>query len=111
MASESSSQQQPKLTPTSNVHFECEDSHIAFKNSIALLESKIPLYNDMLQFLSNSCISTALTKQLQHTTRSTLGNSVKCKYVARNTGKGRKNEENAESYETLRRNPYDSVTP
>ncbi|GJV56825.1 hypothetical protein Tco_1457830 [Tanacetum coccineum] len=63
MASESSSQQQPKLTLSSNVHFECEDGHIAFNNSIALLESKIPLYNDMLQFLSNSCISTALTKQ------------------------------------------------
>ncbi|GJU69076.1 hypothetical protein Tco_1255335 [Tanacetum coccineum] len=63
MASESSSQQQPKLTLSSNVHFECEDGHIAFNNSIALLESKIPLYNDMLQFLSKSCISTALTKQ------------------------------------------------
>ncbi|GJY70324.1 hypothetical protein Tco_0474027 [Tanacetum coccineum] len=37
--------------------------------------------------------------------------SVKCKYVTRNTGKGRKNEENTDSYETLRRNPYDSVTP
>ncbi|GKA88509.1 hypothetical protein Tco_0810273 [Tanacetum coccineum] len=48
MALESSSQQQPKLTPASNVHFECEDGHIAFNNSITLLESKIPLYNDML---------------------------------------------------------------
>ncbi|GJR98124.1 hypothetical protein Tco_0270298 [Tanacetum coccineum] len=37
-------------------------------------------------------------------------NYVKCKYVTRNTGKGRKNEENTDSYETLRRNPYDSVT-
>ncbi|GKC45121.1 retrotransposon protein, putative, ty1-copia subclass [Tanacetum coccineum] len=34
MASESSSQQQPKsLTLTSNVHFECEDAHIAFNNA------------------------------------------------------------------------------
>ncbi|GJR78555.1 hypothetical protein Tco_0149340 [Tanacetum coccineum] len=58
MASESSSQQQPKqLIPTLNVHFKCEDGYIAFNNSIALLESKIPLYN------------------LQHTIRSTLGSS------------------------------------
>ncbi|GJZ15154.1 hypothetical protein Tco_0550831 [Tanacetum coccineum] len=34
--------------------------------------------------------------------------SVKCKYVTRNTGNGRKNEDNTDSYETLRRNPYDS---
>ncbi|GJR09881.1 zinc knuckle CX2CX4HX4C containing protein [Tanacetum coccineum] len=33
------------------------------------------------------------------------------KYVTRNTGKGRNNEENADSYEGLRRNTYDSVTP
>ncbi|GJR01259.1 hypothetical protein Tco_0524243 [Tanacetum coccineum] len=37
--------------------------------------------------------------------------TVKCKYVTRNTGKGRKNEENTNSYEALRRNPYGSVTP
>ncbi|GJR06453.1 hypothetical protein Tco_0529437 [Tanacetum coccineum] len=36
---------------------------------------------------------------------------VKCKYVTRNTGKRHKNEENADSYEGLRRNTYDSVTP
>ncbi|GKC79089.1 hypothetical protein Tco_1129863, partial [Tanacetum coccineum] len=64
MASESSSQQQPKsLTPTSNIRFELEDAHIAFNNVVALLESKISLYHNMLQFLSNSYISTALTKQ------------------------------------------------
>nr|GEV08858.1 hypothetical protein [Tanacetum cinerariifolium] len=33
---------------------------------------------------------------------------VKCKYVTRNTEKGRKNEENMDSYETLRRNTYDN---
>ncbi|GJX42416.1 retrovirus-related pol polyprotein from transposon TNT 1-94 [Tanacetum coccineum] len=38
-------------------------------------------------------------------------NAVKCKYVTRNMGNRRKNEENTDSYETLRRNPYDSVTP
>ncbi|GJS97962.1 hypothetical protein Tco_0819132 [Tanacetum coccineum] len=36
---------------------------------------------------------------------------VKCKYVTRNMGKGRKNKENADSYEGLWRNIYDSVTP
>ncbi|GKD79236.1 hypothetical protein Tco_1341857, partial [Tanacetum coccineum] len=33
---------------------------------------------------------------------------LKCKYVTRNTGKGRKIEENEDSYEGLRRNTYDS---
>ncbi|GJU86300.1 retrovirus-related pol polyprotein from transposon TNT 1-94 [Tanacetum coccineum] len=37
-------------------------------------------------------------------------NKVKCKYVTRNTGKGRENEEYTDSYEALRHNPYDSVT-
>ncbi|GJS49143.1 reverse transcriptase domain-containing protein [Tanacetum coccineum] len=36
---------------------------------------------------------------------------VKCKYVTRNTQKGRNNEENADSYDGLRCNTYDSVTP
>ncbi|GJV88983.1 BYPASS-related protein [Tanacetum coccineum] len=35
---------------------------------------------------------------------------VKYKYVTRNTGKGRKNEENADSYDGLRRNIDDNVT-
>ncbi|GJR61855.1 hypothetical protein Tco_1504017 [Tanacetum coccineum] len=35
---------------------------------------------------------------------------VKRKYVARNTGKGQENKEITDSYETLQRNPYDSVT-
>ncbi|GJU41845.1 hypothetical protein Tco_1194802 [Tanacetum coccineum] len=35
---------------------------------------------------------------------------VKCKYVTRNTGKGRSNDENGDSYEGLRLNTYDSVT-
>ncbi|GKB56018.1 hypothetical protein Tco_0912204 [Tanacetum coccineum] len=64
MASKSSSQQQPKqLTPASNVNFEPEDGIIAFNNGISLLESKEPLYRLILQFVLNSCISTALTKQ------------------------------------------------
>nr|GEV30703.1 hypothetical protein [Tanacetum cinerariifolium] len=36
---------------------------------------------------------------------------VKYKYVTRNTGNGRKNEDNTDSYETLRCNAYDSVMP
>ncbi|GJZ83428.1 hypothetical protein Tco_0648601 [Tanacetum coccineum] len=64
MASESSSQQLPKtLSPPSNVHFELEDGNIAFNNSVALLESKYPEYKDMLQFISNCCISKALVIQ------------------------------------------------
>ncbi|GKA39741.1 hypothetical protein Tco_0732292 [Tanacetum coccineum] len=64
MALESSLKQQPKqLTPASNVNFECEDGIINFNNGIALLECKNASYYPMLQFLSNSCISTALTKQ------------------------------------------------
>ncbi|GJR56795.1 hypothetical protein Tco_1498957 [Tanacetum coccineum] len=63
MALESSSQQPKPLTPASNVNFECKDGIIAFNNGIALLESKEPLYHPMIQFLSNNCISTALSKQ------------------------------------------------
>ncbi|GKA96195.1 phospholipase-like protein, partial [Tanacetum coccineum] len=51
-------------------------------------------------------------KGLLHMLNATvIPTKVKCKYVTRNTGKGRKNEENADSYEGLRRNTYDSVTP
>ncbi|GJS42048.1 retrovirus-related pol polyprotein from transposon TNT 1-94 [Tanacetum coccineum] len=63
MASESTSQQPKKLSPASNVHFEVEDGTINFNNGIALVESKNASYHPMLHFLSNSCISTALTKQ------------------------------------------------
>ncbi|GJS82736.1 retrovirus-related pol polyprotein from transposon TNT 1-94 [Tanacetum coccineum] len=39
------------------------DGHIAFNNSVALLDSKIPEFKDMLQFLSECCISKALVIQ------------------------------------------------
>ncbi|GKD67444.1 hypothetical protein Tco_1309552 [Tanacetum coccineum] len=49
MASESSSQNQPKqLTHASNVHFEVEDGIINFNNRIALLESQNTSYHLML---------------------------------------------------------------
>nr|GEW45968.1 hypothetical protein [Tanacetum cinerariifolium] len=61
---ESSTQQQPQtLKVAPNVHFECEDAKLAFKNCVALLTSKVPAYNDMLQFLTHCCISKALTIQ------------------------------------------------
>ncbi|GKA38718.1 hypothetical protein Tco_0731269 [Tanacetum coccineum] len=47
----------------------------------------------------------------QKTTKEQDQYAVKCKYMTRNTGKGRKDEENTDSYQTLQRNPYDSVTP
>ncbi|GJR51334.1 calmodulin-interacting protein 111 isoform X1 [Tanacetum coccineum] len=51
-------------------------------------------------------------KGLLHMLNATvIPTKVKCKYVTRNTGKGHKNEENTDSYEGLRRNTYDSVTP
>nr|GEY42497.1 hypothetical protein [Tanacetum cinerariifolium] len=56
-----SQQVEPTPAAASNVYFQCEDSHIAFKNGIALLESKFTLYKDMLLFLCNHCISKALT--------------------------------------------------
>nr|GEV73878.1 retrovirus-related Pol polyprotein from transposon TNT 1-94 [Tanacetum cinerariifolium] len=46
---------------TPNVHFECEDAKLAFNNSVALLTSKVLAYHNMLQFLTHSCISKALT--------------------------------------------------
>ncbi|GJW86831.1 hypothetical protein Tco_0162171 [Tanacetum coccineum] len=49
--------------------------------------------------------------QLRLTQVNWLDQQVKCKYVKRNMGKGRKNEESAGCYEGLRRNTYDSDTP
>ncbi|GJS54365.1 hypothetical protein Tco_0627727 [Tanacetum coccineum] len=64
MASESSSETQPKqLTPASNVPFQVEDCIIKFNNRVALMESKDDAYKPLLQFLKNCCISVALTKQ------------------------------------------------
>ncbi|GJX17160.1 hypothetical protein Tco_0217992 [Tanacetum coccineum] len=64
MASEStSSQQSSHLSPLSKVNCKCEEGIIAFNNVVALLEHPNVLYHPMLTFLSNSCISTALTKQ------------------------------------------------
>ncbi|GJV12695.1 hypothetical protein Tco_1354236 [Tanacetum coccineum] len=64
MASEStSSQQSSHLSPSSKVNFKCEDGIIAYNNAVALLEHPNVLYNPMLSFLSNCCISTALTRQ------------------------------------------------
>ncbi|GKC05893.1 hypothetical protein Tco_0997503 [Tanacetum coccineum] len=62
MASESSSQKQ--LTRAKNVHFEVDDGVINFNNRIALLDSQNTSYHLMLQFIKNSCIFVALTKQL-----------------------------------------------
>ncbi|GJR80014.1 retrovirus-related pol polyprotein from transposon TNT 1-94 [Tanacetum coccineum] len=45
------------------VKFKCEDGIIAFNNAVALLEHSNYLYHLMLGFLSNYCISTALTIQ------------------------------------------------
>ncbi|GJV48727.1 hypothetical protein Tco_1438939 [Tanacetum coccineum] len=58
-----SSQQSQQLSPSSKVNFKCEDGIIAFNNAVALLEHSNDLYHPMLGFLSNCCISTALTIQ------------------------------------------------
>ncbi|GJR16140.1 hypothetical protein Tco_0798792 [Tanacetum coccineum] len=64
MASEStSSQQEQQLTPSSKVNFKCDDGIIAFNNVVALLEHPNESYRPMLSFLSNCCISKALTLQ------------------------------------------------
>ncbi|GJZ90043.1 hypothetical protein Tco_0661970 [Tanacetum coccineum] len=64
MASDSSSQNQPKqLTPASNVPFQVEDCIIKFNNRVALMETNNDAYKPLLQFLKNSCLSVALTKQ------------------------------------------------
>ncbi|GJS77796.1 hypothetical protein Tco_0727677 [Tanacetum coccineum] len=64
MASDSSSQNQPKqLTPASNVPFQVEDCTIKFNNEVALMKTNNDAYKPLLQFLKNSCISVALTKQ------------------------------------------------
>ncbi|GJR88721.1 hypothetical protein Tco_0212732 [Tanacetum coccineum] len=64
MASEStSSQQSSHLLPSSKVNFKCQEGIIAYNNAVALLEHSNVLYHPMLSFLSNCCISTALTRQ------------------------------------------------
>ncbi|GJU69137.1 hypothetical protein Tco_1255396 [Tanacetum coccineum] len=64
MTSESTSQSLPKkLTCPTNVHFELADGHIAFNNSVVLLDLTIPEFKDMLQFLSKCCILKALVIQ------------------------------------------------
>ncbi|GJX02546.1 hypothetical protein Tco_0186459 [Tanacetum coccineum] len=52
MTSESTSQSLPKkLTRPTNVYFELADDHIAFNNSVVLLDLTIPEFKEMLQFL------------------------------------------------------------
>ncbi|GJS27320.1 hypothetical protein Tco_0487940 [Tanacetum coccineum] len=64
MASDSSSQNQPKqLTPASNVPFQVEDCIIKFNNRVALMETNNDAYKPLLQFLKNSSLFVALTKQ------------------------------------------------
>ncbi|GJR34718.1 hypothetical protein Tco_1210402 [Tanacetum coccineum] len=64
IASESiSSQQTAYLSPSSKVSFKYEDNIIAFNSVVALLEHSDELYQPMLSFLSNCCISTAITIQ------------------------------------------------
>ncbi|GJU44810.1 putative reverse transcriptase domain-containing protein [Tanacetum coccineum] len=54
--------------------------------------------------------SSTMTKNFEVSiTQLTDADQVKCKYVTRNTGKRRKNEENADSYKSLRRNLTDAL--
>ncbi|GJR74915.1 hypothetical protein Tco_0087280 [Tanacetum coccineum] len=64
MASDSSSQTQPKQ-PSGCITslFQLEDYIIKFNNEVALMESNDDAYKLLLLFLKNSCISVALTKQ------------------------------------------------
>ncbi|GJU95444.1 hypothetical protein Tco_1320200 [Tanacetum coccineum] len=64
MALEStSSRQSSHISPSSKVKFKCEEGIIAFNNAVALLKHTNDLYHPMLGFLSNCCISNALTIQ------------------------------------------------
>ncbi|GKE68236.1 hypothetical protein Tco_1526308 [Tanacetum coccineum] len=55
MASDSSSQNQPKqLTPSLNVPFKVKDCIIKFNNGVALIESNNDAYKPLLQFWKNS---------------------------------------------------------
>ncbi|GJV31919.1 reverse transcriptase domain-containing protein [Tanacetum coccineum] len=63
------------------------------------------------QLMEGDEISCSNNEEATFETDSNRNFVVKCKYMTRNTGNGRKNEENADSYEGLQRNPYDSVMP
>ncbi|GJY05664.1 retrovirus-related pol polyprotein from transposon TNT 1-94 [Tanacetum coccineum] len=58
-----SSQQEQQLTLSSKVNFKCEDGIITSNNVVAILEHPTESYRPMLSFLSNCCISKALTLQ------------------------------------------------
>ena len=61
MAAESSSSEHTTITQSSKVNFKCREGVIALNNAVALLEHPNTLFTPMLSFLSNCCISKALT--------------------------------------------------
>ncbi|GJV39185.1 putative reverse transcriptase domain-containing protein [Tanacetum coccineum] len=85
----------PKATPPSTIQM------ITVENKTA---PKVPTKRKNFYVSSDAMQKEANKKRSQKAL-------VKCKYVTRNTGNGQKNEDNTDSYEKLRRNTYDSVTP
>ncbi|GJR15009.1 hypothetical protein Tco_0797661 [Tanacetum coccineum] len=63
-SSSSSQQNGQTIIAASNVHFAYEDINIAFNNTTVLLESKYPIYKDLLLFLSNSILFNDLIPKL-----------------------------------------------
>ncbi|GJY89982.1 hypothetical protein Tco_0505178 [Tanacetum coccineum] len=65
MSSKSTSSKTPQclLIPSSKVKFKHHESNITYNNAVALLEHHEPLFQPMLNFLSNCSICTALTKE------------------------------------------------
>ncbi|GJV97557.1 hypothetical protein Tco_1549134 [Tanacetum coccineum] len=72
MASKSSSPSLPKtLARPTNIHLELANGHIAFNNSVSLLDSKIPEFKDVLQFLSKSeVVDNTINFSLSHIEKS-----------------------------------------
>ncbi|GKC17881.1 hypothetical protein Tco_1014663 [Tanacetum coccineum] len=65
MSLESTSSGTPRclLTPSSKVKFQYHESNIAYNNAVAFREHHEPLFQPMLNFLSNYSICTTLTKE------------------------------------------------
>ncbi|GJS66675.1 hypothetical protein Tco_0681239 [Tanacetum coccineum] len=90
-----------KYLADTNLHVHLEE--IKVDDTLRFVEEPVEMIDYEVKSLKRSRI--LIVKSIG--TRS----EVKCKYETRNMGNGPNNEENTDSYETLRHNTYDNVTP
>ncbi|GKB49935.1 hypothetical protein Tco_0900688 [Tanacetum coccineum] len=87
---------------------------LLINNGIAIhmmTEKKYPLNQEMLSRMLSKRLEVDHESTMAYELLKFIKSQVKCKYETRNMGNGPNNEENTDSYETLRHNTYDNVTP